>query len=164
MLYSAYILEELAVILKEDPHLWFLTGLFHDIDLEHPTYNDSGHGLIAETILNQEGIIDSKMIAAIKLHNAELNRAGVRESLLDFALSAGESVSGLISAMAVILPDKKIESVKIKSLKKRMKEKAFARNVNRENILECEKLGLELNNFFQIALNGMIRATNHPLT
>jgi predicted hydrolase (HD superfamily) len=55
----------------------------------------------------------------------------------------------------MVYPDKKLASVKPKSVVKRMKEKAFAASVNRENIMECEKLGLSLDEFVQISLDAM---------
>ena len=71
------------------------------------------------------------------------------------ALAAGETVTGLIIATAMVYPDKKIASVKGKSVVKRMKEKAFAASVSRENILECEKIGVPLNEFVELSLGAM---------
>ena len=66
-----------------------------------------------------------------------------------------ETITGLIYATALIYPDKKIASVKPKSIMKRMKEKAFAASVKRENIMECEKIGLNLQEFVEISLDAM---------
>ena len=74
---------------------------------------------------------------------------------LHHALAAGETITGLITATALVYPDRKLASVKIKSVTKRMKEKAFAASVRRENILECEKLGFSLDVFSGIALEAM---------
>lgn len=157
-IFSAYIMEELAKTLNQDPVLWFLTGLFHDIDNEKEGSNPQTHGLLAEAILEKSGFTDENAIEAIKFHNAENNGIGERSKLLHHALSACETVSGLISAMALILPDKRVEKVKVKSLLKRMKEKAFARNVSRESIQECEKFDMPLDKFMEISLNGAKRA------
>ncbi|NQV00284.1 MAG: hydrolase, partial [Parcubacteria group bacterium] len=67
----------------------------------------------------------------------------------------GETITGLIYASALVRPDKRLESVKVKSIKKKMKEKSFAAKVDREVIKECEKLGLELSEFIEISLNAM---------
>ncbi len=67
----------------------------------------------------------------------------------------GETVTGLIVATALVYPDRKIASVKVKSITKRMKEKAFAASVNRDTIRECEKIGLPLEEFVEIALGAM---------
>lgn len=71
------------------------------------------------------------------------------------ALAAGETITGLVIATALVYPDKKLSSVKTKSIVKRMKEKAFARSVNRDIIRECEQIGLELREFAEIALGAM---------
>jgi predicted hydrolase (HD superfamily) len=75
--------------------------------------------------------------------------------VLDHALAASESITGLIIACAMVYPDRKISSVKPKSIRKRMKEKGFARNVSRESILECEKAGIPFEEFVEISLKAM---------
>ena len=71
------------------------------------------------------------------------------------ALAAGETITGLITATTLVYPDKKLASVKPKSVRKRFKEKAFARGADREIISECEMLGLEVNEFCDLALKAM---------
>jgi len=129
-----------------------ILGLLHDLDFDNTKEDSKKHGLIAAEILSKEDI-PKEYIHAIKAHNED---TGVRrESHLDYALSAGETITGLIVATALVYPDKKISSVKPKSIKKRMKSKAFARNVSRENILECEKIGLSLDEFIELSLDAM---------
>ncbi len=75
------------------------------------------------------------------MHNDEAT--GIpRSTRLQYALAAGETITGLIYATTLVYPDKKISSVKYKSVRKRMKEKAFAASVNRDHIMECEKIGI----------------------
>ena len=157
MVYSAFILKEIAAHMNEVPNKWFIAGLLHDLDIEQEDYTHEKHGLITAELLRKEGYSDSDVIEAIKYHNAENNGLGERKEKLHFALSASESLSGLISAMALILPDKDIRKVKVKSLLKRMKEKAFARNVSREQIMECEKFDMNLEVFMRLALEGVKR-------
>ncbi|MBU1070502.1 HD family phosphohydrolase, partial [Myxococcota bacterium] len=76
------------------------------------------------------------------------------DSLLGWALRCGETVTGLVAANALVRPGGFAGMVP-KSLKKKMKEKSFAANVDRNTILECEKLGLTLDEFFQIAIEAM---------
>ena len=71
-------------------------------------------------------------------------------------LAAGETITGLVTATALVYPDKKLASVKPKSVRKRFKEKGFARGANREIIRECEKLGMEVNKFCDLALAAML--------
>ncbi len=75
-------------------------------------------------------------------------------SPLDYALRAAESVTGIISANALVRPDK-MNGMSPKSVKKKMKDKAFAANVRRENILECDKAGLPLDAFLALAIAAM---------
>jgi len=94
------------------------------------------------------------MLDAIVMHN-EMATGKERSSEFQHALAAGETITGLITATALVYPDKKVTSVKVKSITKRMKEKAFAASVRREVILECEKIGLSIDEFAEISLNAM---------
>jgi putative nucleotidyltransferase with HDIG domain len=130
---------------------WGIAGLLHDIDFELTEDEPERHGLVAMNLLPAE--IPADIRDAVLRHN-EAN-GSVRERPIDFALSAGESLTGLIIATALVYPDKKVSSVKVKSVTKRMKEKAFARNVSRECILECEKIGMDLDKFVEIGIRSM---------
>lgn len=72
------------------------------------------------------------------------------------ALAASETITGLIVATTLVYPDKKLVGVKPKSVVKRMKEKAFASSVNRDNIMECEKIGVPINEFVELSINAML--------
>ncbi len=150
---SEAVMRALARRLGRDEVQWGLAGLLHDIDVEITGGDLSIHGLEAEKILSEEGI-DPEIIEAIKMHNEE-SHGMKRESEFHHALAAGETITGLIIATALIYPDRKLEGVKAKSILKRMKEKAFAASVNRDIIRECELLGLELNEFVDISLDAM---------
>lgn len=150
---SEAVLRALARRLGRDEERWGLAGLLHDIDIEVVGGDLSRHGLEAERILTEAGI-DPEMVAAVKSHNEAVCGAA-RNTELQHALAAGETITGLIVATALVYPDKKIASVKVKSITKRMKEKAFAASVNRDTIRECEKIGLPLDEFVEISLGGM---------
>jgi len=150
---SEAIMRGLAKELNEDVEKWGIAGLLHDLDFEKTKDDPASHTLVSSEILKEHGI-DDEIINSIKGHNAEA--LGIsRESKLDFALAAAETITGLIIATALIYPDKKLKSVKIKSVLKRMKEKAFAKNVNREIIKECENLNLTLERFVEISIKAM---------
>lgn len=157
MLYHCYsseaVMRALAKKLDRDVEKWGLAGLLHDIDSEITNADPKKHGLVAVDLLLDEGI-DAEIVDAIKMHNEE---ATGKERTTEFqhALAAGETITGLIYATALVYPDKKIKDVKTKSVTKRMKQSAFAASVSRENIMECEKIGLSLNDFTEIALNAM---------
>ena len=147
------VLRALARRLGRDEEKWGLAGLLHDIDIEVVGGDLTRHGLEAVRILTEAGI-DPEIIDAVKMHN-EAACGTARHAEFQYALAAGETVTGLIVATALVYPDKKIASVKVKSITKRMKERAFAASVNRETIRECEKIGLPLDEFVGIALAAM---------
>lgn len=151
---SEAVLKEMALHLGEDPEKWGLAGLLHDLDVEITNADPRTHALKAAEILEEKGI-DPEIVEAVRLHNEEADYDGYRHKPLHHALAAGETITGLITATALVYPDRKVGSVKPKSITKRMKEKAFAASVNRDTIRECEKLGIELNDFVVISLNAM---------
>ena len=111
------------------------------------------HALKAAELLDGLGL-DREMLEAIRMHN-EGASGEARSTLFQHALAAGETITGLIYATALVYPDQKIASVKYKSVNKRMKEKAFAASVNRDIIMECEKTGIPLDEFIQISVDAM---------
>jgi putative nucleotidyltransferase with HDIG domain len=150
---SETVLRALARRLGRDEEKWGLAGLLHDIDIEAVGGDLSRHGSEAERILSQEGL-DPEIVDAVKMHN-EVACGTPRQSEFQHALAAGETITGFIVATTLVYPDKKIASVKVKSITKRMKEKAFAASVNRDTIRECEKIGLSLDEFVEISLGAM---------
>jgi uncharacterized protein len=89
------------------------------------------------------------------MHN-ECSAGKERSTEFQYALAAGETITGLIFATTYVYPDRKLTSVKPKSVVKRMKEKAFAASVKRENIMECEKIGIPIDEFAGIAIEAML--------
>ena len=147
------IMEKLAGRLGESAVLWGWAGLLHDLDFEETKDTPERHGLVTAELLAGRGV-NKKIVDAIIAHNAEaLGRE--RVTPLDYALSCAETITGLIAAAALVRPDKKLAGVEVPSVRRRMKEKAFARNVNREIILLCEKIGLSLDEFIALSLEAM---------
>jgi len=150
---SEAIMRALATGFGENPDHWGLAGLLHDLDFEQTKDSPSEHGTKTAEILAREGL-PAEIIQAIREHNAEA--LGIPcESRMGIALSAAETVTGLIVATALVQPDKKLASVKSSSVRKRMKEKAFARNVSRERILDCEKIAVPLDDFLALSVEAM---------
>jgi len=146
------VLRKLAEKLGEDPNKWALAGLLHDLDVE--TQPDlATHTSETVEILNKLGI-EREVVDAIRMHNEQAHGMK-RTTKFHHALAAGETITGLITATALVYPDKKLASVKPKSVRKRFREKAFAKGANREIIMECEKLGIEVNEFCDLALQAM---------
>jgi len=150
---SEAVMRALAGRLGEDRDRWGITGLLHDIDVEVTHADPKVHALKAEELLEDFGL-DSEMIDAIRMHNDEAT--GIpRSTTFQHALAAGETITGLIYATTLVYPDKKIEGVKYKSVSRRMKEKAFAASVNRDHIMECEKIGIPLDEFIRLSVDAM---------
>jgi putative nucleotidyltransferase with HDIG domain len=150
---SEAIMRALAARFGEDPERWGVAGLLHDLDFEETKDTPSAHGLKTAAILSEQGVPED-IIQAIREHNAEA--LGIPcGSRMGIALTCAETVTGLIVATALVQADRRLASVKPSSVRKRMKEKAFARNVNRERILDCEKIGLALDDFLNLSVVAM---------
>jgi len=132
---------------------WAVLGLLHDLDYAETENNPELHGLKTSEYLDGQDFAPEELMA-IKRHNAEMLGLA-RETELDLALTCGEVVTGLIAAAALVQPDKKIASVKPASAVKKMKDKGFARSVNRDHIKLCEQIGLPLAEFMTLAVSAM---------
>jgi putative nucleotidyltransferase with HDIG domain len=144
------VMRGLATHLGQDPELWGVTGLLHDLDFPKTKSQPEQHGLTAAADL--DGQLPPEALYAIQAHN---DLTGVTpQSAFDFALRCGETVTGLVAANALVRPNG-MDGMKPKSLKKKMKDKAFARNVNREIIKECDRISLDLGQFLQIAIDSI---------
>jgi putative nucleotidyltransferase with HDIG domain len=126
-------MRDYAERLGGDPDVWGLAGLLHDFDWEiHPTLED--HPAKGAPILRERGAPET-VVRAILSHNTA--GTGVeRERPIDYALLACDEITGLIIASSLVRPSKDVRDVKLKSVKKRWKEKAFARGVDREQVEE----------------------------
>jgi len=150
---SEAVLRALAERLGHDADQWGQAGLLHDLDVEVTNADPYLHGPEGARWLAEMGI-DAEVVDAIAMHN-EVATGKKRSTGFQHALAAGETITGLITATTYVYPDRKIASVKPKSVVKRMKEKAFAASVKRENILECEKIGIPLEEFSELAIRAM---------
>ena len=150
---SEAVMRALARHFAEDEDLWGLTGLLHDLDAELTLDDLSRHTHETAGILREEGVAD-EIITAICMHNAEAHN-DERSERFHHALAAGETITGLIIAAALVYPDKKLASVKPKSVRKRYKEKLFAAGANREVIAECEQIGIPVPEFCDLCLAAM---------
>jgi putative nucleotidyltransferase with HDIG domain len=152
MLAVEAIMRGLAERLGKDSEEWGLIGLLHDIDFDRTKDDPKNHAVVAAEML--KGKIDDEKIRVIKSHNYE-NTGFQPEKNIDYALIAADAVSGLVIAAALVIPSKKLVDVKAESIGKRYKEKDFARNCSRENMLFCEKLEITKEEFFEISLKAL---------
>lgn len=136
----------------EDVVTWSATALLHDFDFEiHPTLDK--HPVHGEPILAERGVPDEVRRAIL----SHADYSGVpRESLLERALFACDELSGFISATALVRPSRSVGDVDAGSVKKKMKDKAFARAVNREDIVKgAEELGVPLDEHIEFCIRAM---------
>jgi putative nucleotidyltransferase with HDIG domain len=140
----------LAQRLGENEDIWSLAGLLHDIDYEETNADPARHGLVGAELLEKLGL-DAQLIRAVRVHSGHLPPT----SRLDWALFATDPLTGLIVASALMHPDKKLSALDVEFVLRRFKEKRFAAGAHREQIATCKNLGLELEDFIKICLEGM---------
>ena len=153
MLATEAIMRALARKLGEDEEEWGITGLIHDIDMELVDGDMSSHSKLGADIAKELGANEA-MAHAILCHN---EAHGVpRETKLDKALFCADPLSGLITTASLVRPDK-ISGLTTKSVMKRFHEKRFAAGVKREQVAQCQEIGLELEDFISLAIEAMQR-------
>lgn len=152
MLATEAILRALARRLGQDEESWGLAGLFHDVDLELTNGDMNVHSRVAAQMAQELGA-PPEVAQAILVHNEAHGQP--RLTLLDKALYCADPLTGLITAAALVRPDKKLAGVTADSVAKRFREKRFAMGANREQIALCSELGLELNEFLALGLEAM---------
>ena len=152
MLATEAIMRSLARRFGEDEEEWGLTGLLHDIDVELTEEEPQSHSKLGADIaeeLGASGAICHAILCHNEVHGIPCN------SLLDKALFCADPLTGLITAAAMVRPDKKLAGLTAESLMKRFKEKRFAAGASRENIARCQEIGLELDEFLGLGLEAM---------
>ncbi len=141
-----------------DEDIWAMAGLLHDIDYEQNLGKDyEKHGERSVEILIDEGVdLPESIYQAIKAHCYNINSDFEPRNKMDWSLFICDSLTGLIVATALVRPDKKLSSVKVKSVMKKFKQPSFAAGTRREDIRLCqEKLGIPLKEFVEIGLRAM---------
>lgn len=151
--------EKGVLICDEVASRWGIIGFLHDIDWDITKNNPERHCMVAGDILKEAGATPF-LIETIQSH--AWGKGGVpffseyeRKTKLQHALSASETLTGLIVASALVQPDKKLKSVTLFSLKKKFKSKSFARGCSREIIAECQHLGIDVDTFLKIGLEAL---------
>jgi putative nucleotidyltransferase with HDIG domain len=138
--------------LDQDEEKWAVAGLLHDFDWEiHPTAEE--HPLAGEPILREEGVPE-EIIKAVLCHASHTGLP--RETLMEKALFACDEITGLITAVALVRPSRALYDLKVKSVKKKWKDKSFASGVNREEIeAGAADFGVELWTHVGNVINAM---------
>jgi len=150
----------LAKHFGQDEEQWGILGLLHDIDFDKTKDDPVNHCVVARDILRDAGVsLEAIEIICSHAWGTECGGGNLKDKKrtkgIEHLLVAAETITGLIYATALMNPEKRLSNVKVKSIKKKYKSKAFARNCNREFIAEVEYTGLSLEEFFNIALRAM---------
>lgn len=144
----------------DEVEFWGICGLLHDLDEEQCDWqNDmSVHGPTSVEILKKEGVDDERLFNTILSHNPANGYSA--SDTIEYAMIAADPMSGFVRAVTLVYPDKKLSSVKIKSIKKRFKEPKFAAGANRDFMMMIEKTGIEFPEFCQIAYDSMLEISD----
>jgi putative nucleotidyltransferase with HDIG domain len=137
---------------SEDENTWAVTALLHDFDYEmHPNAPD--HPMKGEPLLAERGV--SEEIRRAILSHA--NYSGVpRESRLEKTLFACDELAGFLTAVSYVKPSKSIAEVDVKSVRKKLKDKAFARSVSRDDVFNgAQELGVDLDAHIEFCIRAM---------
>ena len=143
-------MKAVASRLNQDVEKWGLAGVLHDLDYEITQKSPELHTTETIKILNELGV-DQDIIQAIKAHAAQVPC----KSQMDWAIYSIDPLTGLVIAATLMHPSKKLKEVDAEFVKRRYKEKSFARGANREDIEQCRNAGLELDEFISICLKAM---------
>jgi putative nucleotidyltransferase with HDIG domain len=136
----------------EDENKWGITGLLHDFDYEkYPT--PAEHPFVGNKILEERGYPEEVRRAIL----SHADYSGVkRESKMEKTLYACDEIAGFITASALVKPNKSLAEVEAKSVRKKMKDKAFARSVNRDDIINgAADLGVDLEEHIAFCIEAM---------
>jgi putative nucleotidyltransferase with HDIG domain len=144
------VMRALARRFGEDEGLWGLTGLFHDLDQDHTGDDASNHARLAEGWLREAGV-DDRVINGVLAHAWP----EYRTDRMSKAVVHADAVAGLLVAAALVRPEKSA-GMKASSVKKKLKERAFAPGVNREEVTGVEEgIGLPLDEFIAVSIEGL---------
>ena len=141
---------------NEPEALWRVAALLHDFDYEkHPEPNEEGHPYVGVRYLKEKGY--PKIVTDAIMGHADYTGVS-RETLLAKTLYACDEITGLITAAVLVRPDKDIRNQTLKSLKKKFRDKAFAKGVNREDVVRgAAALDVELWEHVAFVLAAMQR-------
>jgi putative nucleotidyltransferase with HDIG domain len=144
------VMRALARRLDQDEELWALTGLFHDLDQDVTGDDAEGHAHVAAGWLREAGL-DERVVNGVLAHA----HPAYRTDRMSQAIVHADAVAGLLVAAALVRPDR-ANGMKVSSVKKKLKERAFAPGVDREEIVAVtEGIGLPLDEFIAVSIEGL---------
>lgn len=152
----AAVMKALANHFNEDEKLWEIVGLLHDGDYEETKAKPQFHTLKMVEWLKERKGVSQKIIEAILSHNFVHTGKNSPKNKLEWSLYCCDELTGLIVAVALVKPDKKLSSVTLHSILNKWNSQSFAAGVDRKQIEQCQaRLGIPLNDFIKIALSAM---------
>jgi putative nucleotidyltransferase with HDIG domain len=143
------VMRRLARQFGEDEDRWALTGLFHDLDQDVTANDKERHAYLAASWLREKEV-DAAVVNGVLAHA----HPEYQTDLMSQAIVAADAVAGLLVAAALVRPEKAI-GMKVSSVKKKLKESSFAPGVNREEIHACSEIGLDLDTFIGLGIEGL---------
>jgi len=143
------VMRRLAKHFGEDEDRWGLTGLFHDLDQDQTANDPERHARLAAEWLKEAGV-DEGVINGVLAHA----HPEYQTDLMSRSIVQADALAGLLVAAALMRPER-ATGMKVSSVKKKLKEKSFAPGVNRDEIRDCEKIGLDLDSFVGLGIEGL---------
>jgi len=134
---------------------WEIVGILHDADWEITAKDEQNHTkLLLDWVKDKD--LPEEMVNVFKSHNNKVTGLREPESLLEWTLECLDELTGFIVAVALMMPNKKLEEVTVDSVLKKFDKKDFARAVDREQITQCEqKIGIPVREFVDLTLATM---------
>lgn len=146
------IMERLAGEFDGDEDKWELVGLLHDIDYEETKETPEKHALKSAEMLEDK--LPEDCLRAVKAHNS-MHTDVEPKSRMSKSLIAADAISGLIVATALVMPNSTLDEVRVESVMKKVDDSSFAKNIDRDRIQYCEKVGLDQEEFIGLSLEAM---------
>ncbi|MGM0406147.1 MAG: HDIG domain-containing metalloprotein [Thermoplasmatota archaeon] len=148
----AHIMKALAGELGQDRKKWEILGLVHDLDYEETKDDPEEHALRSAEMV--KGKVPTDVVRAVKSHNHQ--HTGVEpETDMENALIAADAISGLVVATALVMPNSKLEEARPESVEKKFDDSTFAKNIDRDRILYCEKIDMSRHEFIELSLEAL---------
>lgn len=143
------VMRRLARHFGEDEERWARAGLFHDLDQDFTAADPERHAYLAAEWLREHGE-DEAVVNAVLAHA----HPEYRTDLVSRTVVAADAIAGLLRAAALVRPEKAV-GMKVSSVRKKLKERSFAPGVNRDEIVACSEIGLDLDQFLALGIEGL---------
>lgn len=152
----AAVMKALAKHFGDDEAKWEVVGILHDGDYEETKLSPEKHTILMVEWLREKGEIDKEILEAILSHNFSHTGQNPPKNKLEWSLFCCDELTGLIVAVTLVRPEKKLSVVTVENILSKWNQKSFAAGVKREQIEMCEKeLGIPLKDFIRITLEAM---------